>query len=119
MSAMTCPCCGQPITAAVRDPKIVIDVLPVGPAQRRILTLLADRFGRYIGNADLENALYADAPDGGPDTASRVVDVHISRLRRLLADTPLAIEADTYNGFHSGGKGGWRGARRLVWRSAA
>lgn len=103
---MRCACCGHPLTEAVRDPKIVLEQVRMSPMARRVGEALARRFGRYVPPAELIDTLYADDPDGGPETARVAVAHHVRRLTRALIDTPLIIDA----------KQGVSGGRRLVWR---
>jgi DNA-binding response OmpR family regulator len=109
MSALLCPCCGQLVTEAVRDPKVVLDIVHLSPIERRIAEALARRLGHWWLTDDLVNAVYADDANGGPEHARQVVDVGVWRLKRQLADTPLLIE----------GIRGRGGGRRMVWRAAA
>lgn len=45
---------------------------------------LARIYPRATTKAHLVDALYAEDPNGGPETASMVIGVHLSRLRRRL-----------------------------------
>jgi hypothetical protein len=109
MSNLTCPCCGQLVTEAVRDPKVVLALVHLSPLQRRIADVLARRFGRWCTPAVLADAVYADDPDGGPEHARIAIAVHTGFLRKRLEKTPLDIE----------GLRGAAGGRRMVWRTAA
>lgn len=108
MMALTCPCCGQSVTEAVRDPKVVLALVHLSPLQRRIADALARRFGRWCAPTDLADAVYADDPDGGPEYARTSIAVHTAVLRKRLEKTPLDIE----------GLRGAAGGRRMVWRAA-
>lgn len=111
MSAMTCPCCDQPITAAVRDPLRVLAMIQFSQLERRIAEYLARNLGRWVPAGALVDAVYSDDPDGGPITAHVAIAVKIMTIRKRLMGTPLALEG------YAGGRG--HGGRRMVWRSAA
>lgn len=96
-----CPCCGRPI----------VDEAPLyitSPSQRRIFEALA-KAPNGLTREQLENELYWDDPDGGAETASRVVYVQIHKLRRTLesqnAPWRLPLLASLLpQGFKTGGR---------------
>jgi DNA-binding SARP family transcriptional activator/Tfp pilus assembly protein PilF len=65
-------------------------VVEVGPPQRRlVLAILAAEAGRPVSTERLVDRVWAEAPDG----ARRTLQVHISRIRRLLEtpSTPVGV----------------------------
>lgn len=68
------------------------------PTEEAVLNCVAAAGARAASKATIHAALYGLDPNGGP--SSRVIDVHIHRVRRKLARRGLAIE--TAAGF------GWR-----------
>src|SRR5215207_3774018 len=57
-------------------------VLP-GAASRQVLVVLALRAGEWVSAARLTDELWAERP---PVSARKALQMHISRLRRALAD---------------------------------
>lgn len=89
----TCPCCGQPMHAG-RAPIEALEAAPLTTAERRLVQALARIYPRSATKAHLIDVLYDDDPNGGPETASLVVAVHLSRLRKKLPSYGWAIPSN-------------------------
>jgi len=98
----TCPCCGA--TSRDLNPRVLVEYIAVTPTERRIFDYFARHFGAWVQTADIVNSVYADDPNGGPDTAESSVNGLIARLRPKLQSVGLRID---------GGSG--RAGRRMVW----
>ncbi|MGS1093096.1 helix-turn-helix domain-containing protein [Aquamicrobium terrae] len=79
----SCPCCGQPMHAG-RAPIEALEAAPLTPSERLIVQALARIYPRGTTKAHLVDALYAADPNGGPETASMVIGVHLAHLRKSL-----------------------------------
>lgn len=88
MSAMVvCPCCAG--KGEVED----IAAVPLSRRERKIIAA-AERAGHIgIPTSHLVDLIYADDPDGGPEGASKVVNVQICRLNKKLAAVGRRIQA--------------------------
>jgi DNA-binding response OmpR family regulator len=77
-----CPCCGQVIIAAAGP----FDDQPV---KRRIYDFLRNH-PEGVNRSEIADHIYADDPDGGPDTMN-VIAVHIHKMRKRLVPLGLTI----------------------------
>ncbi len=82
-SRRICPSCGQTMHAG-RAPIEALEAAPLTISERRLVQALARIYPRGTTKAHLVDALYVDDPNGGPETASLVVAVHLTRLRKKL-----------------------------------
>lgn len=98
-----CPCCKQPVVNRP-DPQSQIDVLKLTRRERQVAEFLLRFFGTWVDIRRIEDWLYRDDPDGGPDRVDLVTRVYIWRLGKKLkaGNTGLTIEVAT-------------GERRLTW----
>ena len=81
-----CPHCGQP----------TIPPMTLPPTKRRILDAVRRRPG--IDSEELRACVWADDPDGGPETWSCLY-VHIWQLNRLLAPHGIAVRGSHSDGY--------------------
>ncbi|OAP40377.1 hypothetical protein AU381_00165 [Sinorhizobium glycinis] len=82
VQSYTCPCCNGYIgEAAPID--MVLERVPRGQ-QKAILELFAKRIGRTVAKAALISSLFDARPDGGPDLADNLINVQVSRLRKVV-----------------------------------
>lgn len=65
------------------------------PTEARILALITQRPGRIVKKSALVDGVYFDHRDGGPDTASKGIGVHIFRIRKRLSDLGLPMKLET------------------------
>jgi DNA-binding response OmpR family regulator len=71
----------------------------VGPQNTfRLALLLLGRGGRVTTKAEMIDALYGDHIDGGPENATRNVDVQLTRARGALAAVGAIVEREGYRG---------------------
>lgn len=89
-----CACCGQTLPPRVCDPE-----LKLSPTQQRILdrVVRAGQFG--IVSTDLLEYLYADDPNGGPETGLQCLSSHIVHLNKKLAKKGKRVRAPV-GGYH-------------------
>lgn len=96
-NATTCPCCGTLVTAKIP----IVDLntntvswrghsLKMRPQQVEIMHVLARKFPHIATREAIINALWA--PDTQPDTGNKVIDVHICRIRKMLAGTGMSVD---------------------------
>lgn len=74
-----CPCCGQVVM-----PDAIPGAEDGSPTFRRIVAVLHRAGGHWLPGVDLADAVYADDPDGGPETALSTISVIIRRDRHRL-----------------------------------
>ena len=77
MTALACPCCGQPVAEV--DPAAISLTLP--PIKRRIFDLVHARPG--ITPESLAVEIYSTTC-GGPDDAPKAIRTHVERLNLWL-----------------------------------
>lgn len=65
------------------------------PTEARILALITQRPGRVVKKSALVEGIYFDHLDGGPDSASKGIGVHIFRIRKKLSDLGLPMKLET------------------------
>jgi DNA-binding response OmpR family regulator len=99
----SCPCCGSDIGEAASLDAVAEAVS--SPTRNTILEMLARNIGRPVRRDTMIDRLYGDRPDGGPDAASSILMVQVSRLRR---------EIEPFGWTVSNGKGG--AGDRAQWR---
>lgn len=100
-----CPCCGQSMAAT--DPRDVLATVRLSPMERRLCEYLAERFGKWIDREKIEDAVYADDPNGGPENANQCIRWFAFRANRKLAPHGLTVESQLGQGAT---------ARRLMWK---
>lgn len=103
-----CPACGQPLSRHSLQPSQVRDVAGLSEFQLRIFDRLNRRFGAWVQTRLVVDYLYADDPDGGPESANKVLNVEAHSMRRKLRPFGLTVR-----GKSSGGTGGAEGQYRL------
>lgn len=91
MEPVICPCCHQAV--ARPSPSLLLSTLRLQRGERIIAEELARHFGKPVPSVRLIDAMYAHDIDGGPEEASRSVDVRVCLLRRKLRSVGLAIES--------------------------
>lgn len=69
----------------------------ISPQQKAILRLLADGRGRTVTRDEIRRCI-----GGASDDDSRVIDVLVSRLRKILSDRGLRIEVERGKGYRLG-----------------
>lgn len=98
MGKLCCPTCGH---AVEEVPIKALADARFSRTQRKILAALAKSFPRDMSLRSLVEDVYAEDPSGGPDNASRVIFVLVSRLRRTLPDLGWTIpKNNTGSGNH-------------------
>lgn len=85
---MTAPTDTDPAVRA----RAIVEEIPLGRRQRRIVELYLKRFGRWVSTDALLDVLWDDDPDGGPVTARQTLAVQIHHIRRRLRPHGLTIE---------------------------
>lgn len=85
-----------------RKARAIVEGIPFGRRQRRIVSLLVERFGRWTSTEDIAAAVWDDPWAGEPATARHSLAVQVGIIRRRLAPHGLTIE------WHAGGE------RRIV-----
>ena len=85
--------------------RAIVEDIPLGRRQRRIVDLFVARFGRWTSTETLREAVWADDPEGGPASARQTLAAQIHHIRRRLGPHGLTIQG------HSSGN------RRLIFTS--
>lgn len=108
MTALKCPCCGQPApedgrtwlfdSVTGRATSALGEARVTSPIQRTILNALAAAGGNVVSSDHLLWTIYGGRDE--PEWARPSLNVHIHRLRHLLR--PIGIEIETQFG------AGWR-----------
>lgn len=101
-----CPCCGR--TMLLETPADIGASIPMSCFERRAFDVLAKRFGAWTPSWQLIDAVYSDAPDGGPENDRVAIGAVVTNLRRKLKGTGLMI------GYVAGRN---EGIRRLMWEA--
>jgi len=70
-------------------------ILTMPPVQRRLADALLERWGSVVGREALVRSAWPDAPP----SHRNVLDVHVARLRRLLADIGLELKTVRRRGY--------------------
>ena len=52
------------------------------PKEMAIFRKLAERPGKPVSKRQLLDELYGDDPNGGPDWGSKIIEMHVSNLRK-------------------------------------
>lgn len=92
----TCPTCGQ----ALPMPRATVDALltlPLGKNERRLIDVLAKAYPKPVEHWRLVHALYGDDPNGGPETADKIISVYMCRLRPKLRPLGWTIPDGTHH----------------------
>jgi hypothetical protein len=84
-SPIPCPCCGQPATV----PAWQAALERLTPTQCRVARVVAVRRG--LSARELAAIVYEHDPDGGPETAERVIAQMVSRANKRIADFGFRI----------------------------
>jgi hypothetical protein len=79
---MECPCCGQLTDGAIKVEFLKEVNLQLGP--HIVLCKFVDSFPRVVSKDAMVDELYSLSPDGGPDTANRVIDVYLTKIRQAI-----------------------------------
>lgn len=82
MTTYCCPTCGAATESAM--PVNSLADLQLGSVEREIVAALVSVFPRHMLTERLADRVYADHPDGGPETGGRSLQVTICRLRKRL-----------------------------------
>lgn len=99
----SCPCCG--FKEGTGNPFQIARMLRLTRKERALFDIFANNFGRFISSSDIVGAMYADDPDGGPDTAENSLCVGMPKFKEKLRTRGLDIDV----------KRGRGGGRRMVW----
>jgi hypothetical protein len=83
VQAKICECCGH----VVPPERLHVG----GPIQTRIYELIAHR--REIGTSEIIGIVYADDPNGGPNSAAKCVHVHINSINNIIRRHGMAIKS--------------------------
>jgi DNA-binding response OmpR family regulator len=67
--------------------------------ERIVLTRLIAARGGWVSNAQLVDAIYGDHPDGGPETAPRMVWCHTSKLNKKVKRIGWRIDTARFIGY--------------------
>jgi len=73
--------------------------LPLQNAQRRVLTRLMIGNGGTVSKAAIVDDLYGDLVDGGPLAAEKVVESHISKLRKRIKPRGWTVRCTKFDGY--------------------
>jgi hypothetical protein len=86
----TCPTCGQSLPQPKpRD-------LGLSPLRTRLFEIVQRAGDNGIATPDLVNLLYAEHPDGGPDSAGQVVRTLICKINKRLKPRGYEIKGRSY-----------------------
>lgn len=91
-----CPCCGAKV-AATPPAEIAARQLP--PVQAAVLRALSVDFGQYVQTSRLAKRVWANDPSGGPTYSNICVSQAIARLRPVVANHGLAVDAVKHRGY--------------------
>lgn len=83
MTAVLCPCCGQPMVA----PYAPLDGLASAPLTRQhrsIVNALVQAYPQPVTTEDMLNAMYGDSGRRAYCVAGDVLKVQLAKLRRIL-----------------------------------
>jgi hypothetical protein len=81
---IVCPCCkGEGHISATEDVSLT-------PLQRRIYDALATR---PRTNIELQDAMYGDRPDGGPENGNTVVSVLVNQMKHRLRPHGMTVRS--------------------------
>jgi DNA-binding response OmpR family regulator len=103
----TCPCCGHFVDTKSTQWNEEMCTLtgPAGAitltkAQGRIFSILwrARETGRIISRLKMLDEIYAHDPSGGPES-DKIIDVHMTKIRKKLKDFPVEIVTHHGHGF--------------------
>ena len=89
MAKLLCPHCGAPM-GDFSD--LNIQAAKLSGLQLRILEVLAEGRNRFIPTDRIIDIVYQDDATGGPESAKKVVEVSISKLRKKLSNIDVGIE---------------------------
>ncbi|MDX8492949.1 winged helix-turn-helix domain-containing protein [Mesorhizobium sp. VK22B] len=98
-----CPCCG--FREGSGNPFQIVRTLRLTRHERAMFQVFAENFGTFLTGPQLVDAMYADDPTGGPDTAENSISVRMKVFREKLRKGGLDIDVRQGRG----------GGRRLVW----
>lgn len=102
-----CPTCGH---VYARPDASLLASLPLTSRGRRLCQVLFKNFGKWVPAEHLVEVLYADDPEGGPQTAFNCLANQLGRINRSLRVHGLEVRAP-----HRGPGGEHR---RLFWVDA-
>lgn len=104
MNLPDCKCafCGSPHTVKETALEKLLDGKPVMFGGREVtiprarareaLRVMVRKGGRVTRKQEIINAVYGDRPDGGPETAQKVIDLYIHSIRKTLCpDAVLTV----------------------------
>jgi hypothetical protein len=96
MSEHKCPCCGQQIDGEV--PAKALASVPLRPTARRIIDALASVYPRGLSARQIADRVYADDPNGGPESAEDAMSVHMHRARPIIQGYGWTVGASGKHG---------------------
>lgn len=94
ITRLRCSCCGQEVADAHTVEELCA-AFKLTRTQETILSVLAEKSGRFVSKARIIDAMYAHRIDGGPDNAENVLKVQISHLRKALSGQVSFVEGFT------------------------
>lgn len=89
-----CPTCGRQLQGSM---PIHLAAAMMPPVMERIVLVLASAGG--LSRRELADRVYADDPDGGPDTAENCISSTINIYRGRLAATGWRIRSSSWTGY--------------------
>jgi hypothetical protein len=92
----TCPTCGQTL------PRPRPHGLRLSPLRTRLFEIVQRAGDNGITTADIADMLYADHPDGGPQTAHKCIHVHVYNINKKLRPAGYEIKARNWGRLSDG-----------------
>jgi hypothetical protein len=90
MKHSLCPTCGHPVTVLLAVEKLGVIL---APRQRQLYELVEKAGTAGIAAGAIFERMYANDPDGGPDSGSSIVSVMVRQLNKKLYTTGLEIRS--------------------------
>jgi hypothetical protein len=94
---MICPCCGQEVQPKARLQAFVARRSKAPLTGGVLRALMRAKSPMHV--ADLVSVVYADDPDGGPDTAEQCIRIAVHRLRPQLLAIGWTIQRYGWSGY--------------------
>jgi hypothetical protein len=91
--SVVCPTCGHELVAG-HAPIEALASAPLEGLMRRIVDALATIYPRSMDMSALVDVVYANDPNGGPESAAGTIRTVIARMRRILPRYGWTIPAN-------------------------
>lgn len=94
---ITCPNCGWQHIG--KHYAAEIDDIRMPRREADVVLRLRQAAGALVSKGQLIDFIYGDRIDGGPDTADKIVETHISRARNKIEQAGWTIEVERFRGY--------------------